>query len=709
MLTPSQIHQFIDTLRVVVLSMDKNGYIRYVSNASVELLGYNSKELEGKSILDRVVQEDQDKTIHYIHQLVAGVTVSDFDNRVYRKDGAIVPLAWSGRWNRNEQLLYVALRDITVQHQLTSLKDKYEQELRQRNLEMFDMLERVSDGFFSLDKEWRFIYGNAQLENMLNIKREDYFLRNYWDCFPEMINTPYYTYYHRAMQENVAVHFEAYFPPFDKWFSVDAYPSPTGLSVFFRDVSNKIQEEEQRKKYEQTIERQNKQLVNILERMDTGFVSLDHELRVQYFNNKAEEILGLPRAKVMGRKIIEWYSQESQDLYRPLYEIVLQKGEPLHCEHIYPESGRWLEVSIYPADDGISVFFKDIDERKKTEMKLRNLSLVAEETDNIVLLIDRDGKITWVNNAFTHITGYTFAEAFGQKASELLLGPESDSDTIRFIKEQFRKGKAFSVEIVNYTKEKKKIWVEMSSQPLFDDHARIERFFMIQRDITERKRMEQVLGEEKQKRQQSITAAAIAAQENERAQVGRELHDNVNQVLTTVKLYQELCLNGIGNQEELMTKSMSLLQSSIDEIRGLSKRLSAPSLGNIRLKDSLRELVETVIATNRISVSLDTSQIENLEVKEEVHLALYRIIQEQLTNVLKHAEAKNVNIELKVVDDNLTVKISDDGKGFDLNNKRIGIGIANMTTRAESLKGKLIINSAVGLGCVLLVQIPLQV
>lgn len=708
MLTPSQLQKFIDTLSVFVLSLDKEGHIRNVSNSSIELLGYNSEELVGTSVLDLVALEDREKTKQYICQLASGFSVKEIVNQVYKKDGTIIPLSWSGRWNSNDQLAFVALRDITEQQHLRDLKDKYEEELRLRNLEMFEMLERVKDGFFALDREWRFIYGNSQLEALLHINREDYFYRNYWECFPEMVNTPYYYQYHKAIDENVAVHFEAYFPPFDKWFSVDAYPSVTGLSVFFRDVSKKVQEEELRKNYEQTIERQNKQLVNVLEHMDTGFISLDPELHVQYFNSKAEEIMGWPREKVLGRRIVEWYSQESQELYRPLYEVVLKKQEPLHCEHVDPEHGRWLEVSIYPTDNGISIFFKDIDDRKKTEMNLRKLSLVAQETDNIVILIDRAGKITWVNNAFTSITGYTFAEAFGQKANELLLGPESDTETVHFIMKQFKSGKAFTAEIVNYTKWKKKYWVEMSSQPLLDDKGQIEHFFMIQRDVTDRKRMEQVLDEEKQMRQQSITAAAIAAQEKERALVGRELHDNVNQVLTTVKLYQELCLSGIGNQDELLNKSMSLLQDSIDEIRSLSKRLSAPSLGNIRLKDSLQELVETVTATNKIHITLDVSQIENLEVNEEVHLALYRIIQEQLTNVLKHAEAKNVAISLKIVDEYLSVKVTDDGKGFDVNKKRTGIGIANMTTRAESLKGRLVVNSAVGLGCVLLVQIPLH-
>ena len=179
-----------------------------------------------------------------------------------------------------------------------------------------------------------------------------------------------------------------------------------------------------------------------------------------------------------------------------------------------------------------------------------------------------------------------------------------------------------------------------------------------------------------------------------------------NQVLTTVKLYQELCLSGIGSSEELITKSIQLLQESINEIRSLSKRLSAPTLGKIKLKDSLNELVDAIAATNRIQIEVDTSQIDNLDVGQDVHLALYRIMQEHLTNILKHASAEQVFITMTLEEGELVLKIMDDGKGFDIRQKRNGIGISNMTTRAESVQGRLVVNSAPGMGCVLMAYIP---
>jgi len=140
----------------------------------------------------------------------------------------------------------------------------------------------------------------------------------------------------------------------------------------------------------------------------------------------------------------------------------------------------------------------------------------------------------------------------------------------------------------------------------------------------------------------------------------------------------------------------------------LSKRLSAPSLGSIKLRDSVQELIDSISATNKIAIDMDTANIKDLEVNQELHLAIFRILQEHITNILRHAGARHVHISFDFVDGDLTLKVIDDGKGFDTSIKRNGIGIANMTTRAESLKGSLVLNSAPGLGCVLIVRFPFE-
>ena len=301
------------------------------------------------------------------------------------------------------------------------------------------------------------------------------------------------------------------------------------------------------------------------------------------------------------------------------------------------------------------------------------------------------------------------AEAVGQQCKQLLPGKDTDPKTIAYIGSKMKNGEPFQVEILNYSKTGKKCWLETYGQPFFDEQGRVTEYFQIKRNITERKQLEQKLEEARRTQQKLRASAVIKVQEEERALVGKELHDGVNQVLTTVKLYQELIASGNDQQRELALRSANFLQHSIESIRSLSKRLSAPTLGTSKLVDSITELVEGIAITKRFEIKAELAVLENIEVSQEIHVGIYRIMQEQLTNILKHSEALEVQILFEVKDANLFMKIKDNGKGFDTKEKRKGIGISNMIMRAESIDGKLYINSTPGSGCSLVAMFPVKV
>ena len=212
--------------------------------------------------------------------------------------------------------------------------------------------------------------------------------------------------------------------------------------------------------------------------------------------------------------------------------------------------------------------------------------------------------------------------------------------------------------------------------------------------------------EEERERHKLITEAVIKAQENERSLIGRELHDNINQVLTTVKLHNEMVLEGIGDPQAILPRTMTYLQDCINEIRSLSKRLSAPTLGKITLEESVKDLVNSINATSKVKITHQITGLENQTLKQELHLGVYRILQEQLNNVLKHAEASEVFIQLEHRENRLQLQVADNGKGFVMNNQKNGIGLVNMQTRAENLNGTFEIDSQPGKGCKIKVMLP---
>ena len=130
---------------------------------------------------------------------------------------------------------------------------------------------------------------------------------------------------------------------------------------------------------------------------------------------------------------------------------------------------------------------------QQQEAETNKLAIIAARTDNSVVLTDAKGKVVWVNEGFTRLTGYTQEEMLGKAPGSLLQGPETDRATVQYMHQQLSKGEGFRVEIINYTKSGRKYWLASEVQPLRDEAGEIINFMAIQSDITERKNSENLL------------------------------------------------------------------------------------------------------------------------------------------------------------------------------------------------------------------------
>lgn len=240
---------------------------------------------------------------------------------------------------------------------------------------------------------------------------------------------------------------------------------------------------------------------------------------------------------------------------------------------------------------------------------------------------------------------------------------------------------------------------------LFDHLGKASRMFGSTTDITERKKLEKELADQQLNQQKLITETTILAQEKERNEIGKELHDNINQILATVKLYHGM-MRSNKNDPELLVKASEYVNDAIEEIRKLSKSLVSPTLGNITLKDALSDLVDEINKTHALIVKLNYDVEEGKIIGSKKELMIYRVVQEQINNILKHAEAENATIELESKGSNLLLTISDDGIGFDTSERAKGIGLQNIRSRVEFYSGKLDIISLPGEGCKFKITIP---
>jgi PAS domain S-box-containing protein len=243
--------------------------------------------------------------------------------------------------------------------------------------------------------------------------------------------------------------------------------------------------------------------------------------------------------------------------------------------------------------------------------------------------------------------------------------------------------------------------VEITSHPM--DYFGKACVQVIVNDVTERIRLEKELALQQKLKQQQITEVVLGAQERERFELGQELHDNINQILATSKLYLDVAIEEKEPRMELLAKSRKNISVAIEEIRKLTKDLIAPSLNDLGLTQSIKELIRSIQSVGKMKIRLNISGLAEEELLPEQKINIYRIIQEQLNNILKHAQAATVVIELNKVKEQVRLRLVDDGRGFDPRMRRKGVGISNIISRAELYNGKVEIESAPGKGCQLVV------
>lgn len=219
--------------------------------------------------------------------------------------------------------------------------------------------------------------------------------------------------------------------------------------------------------------------------------------------------------------------------------------------------------------------------------------------------------------------------------------------------------------------------------------------------------LQQRLEEEKEKHNQEMAKAILHAQEAERKKLGEELHDNINQLLGVVKLYVQHAQVNKGMQQELLEKCSEYIKQVIEEIRQLSRSLLPPALHENGLLRSIDQLVAAITVVNTLQIDLKNDGIKENDLPEQVQLMLYRIIQEQLNNILKHAEADQVKIHLEQKNKTVHLSITDNGKGFDPDSVISGMGLMNIRSRLEQVRGTMLLHAAPDNGCTLAVSFHL--
>lgn len=324
-------------------------------------------------------------------------------------------------------------------------------------------------------------------------------------------------------------------------------------------------------------------------------------------------------------------------------------------------------------------------------------------TDGFIAL-DKNLTVQMWNEAAGHILNLSASEITGKNILTDPTLPELHNSALnKLLTRALEENKTISTESYIEFRDK---WFDVRIHPYR------EGLFIYFKDVTARKKQEMLLEKllkQEINKQKMVARAVVDAQEKERAEIGKELHDNVNQILSTAKLFLEVAQNNSKERISLIKRSAQNVHQAINEIRNISKALVPPSISDLGLIASINDLAENITITKALKINFFQEGDIETNINDNQKLMLFRIIQEQVNNVLRHAQASYVSIRLSAGKTCAELIITDNGKGFDLENARLkkGVGLSNIISRAEMFHGKVDIQTAPGAGCTLKVNIPL--
>lgn len=355
-------------------------------------------------------------------------------------------------------------------------------------------------------------------------------------------------------------------------------------------------------------------------------------------------------------------------------------------------------------------FNRMLDTQLLTNASLHLLSEAVEQSPVSIAITDTAGNIQYVNPKFTRVTGYTTEEVLGQNPRILSSGEVPDNiyaDLWRTI----TAGGEWSGEFRNRKKNGELFWEYARILPIRDAAGNIEHFLEIKEDISERKRAEDA-GRQAHEQLRQLTMRLNSMHEAESSLLSRELHDEFGQMLTSLKMDLSWMASRLSEgSPELKNKivsTLALVDASVNSVRRIAARLRPRILDELGLLPAIEWLVQDFRERSELDAAL-VSNTRASTLTPEQATAVFRIVQESLSNIARHANAKRIDVSFHAQDGWLTLEIRDDGKGVSEDEKTSyeSIGLLGMRERALAAGGELTLQSVLGRGTVVTLRLLL--
>jgi len=480
---------------------------------------------------------------------------------------------------------------------------------------------------------------------------------------------------------------------------------PAGLVCVVRDIT-------ERKAAAEKIQ----QLVTLINQAHDAIIVCDLEERICFFNQGAERILGWKVQEVQGLRATDLFFQ-NRPTFAEAQNTLLRTGEWQGELLLYNKNkkpiifqSRWTLARFSQGSSPMVVsIYTDVTERKLAEEKLKEQEALSRHilrtaTEGYCRL-DMQGRFLDVNEACCKMTGYSHEELQSMCISDLDVNKPVPVLSLQHMQHILKSG-GDRFETRYRRKNGRLLDVEVVATSLKLRGNYIFKFF---RDVTARKRGEEEL--------RSLHRRIIEVQEAERRRLAIEIHDGINQLIASVKMRLknvEISLPKLKPAaREILSRCDQLLARALEENRRIARNLRPSDLDDFGLFAACRNFCSEMKLRSNLDIQCRIPALVR-RLSPAIELNLFRIIQEAVNNIEKHAHARTIKVQLGFRGDSVYLKIQDDGRGFDpqkpygSGTKAHGIGLTNMRERTISLGGTYRIQSQAKKGTTITVTVPLE-
>ena len=445
-----------------------------------------------------------------------------------------------------------------------------------------------------------------------------------------------------------------------------------------------------------------------------NYIALNADGVFTYANPTAFTVFGRPENDLMGKNIWEALPELRQSSLYPTFQKAVETQMPAHVE-MQGIDNRWFAINVHPTRAGVIIYWDDVTEKKQIEQALlaseERLRAAIETAPINVFTLNKDLRYVWIGKRWD---GFFHEPVLGKRDDELL--PAQDA-AILMEAEQYvlDTGKGLRKE-VGFQKNEQSVIYNMAIEPLFDDVHGVVGLTIAVMDVTEQRRLEAERHE--YAAHMEMQRRLIGQSEMERSELSRNLHDGPIQSLVnlgfSLQIIKEILQEErVGKAEGNLQKMGDEIKGAISELRSVCNDLRPPELSRLGVRRALQENIKEFHQKHpSIRITTDFSDDPNL-LPDPIALVFYRIYQQALNNIVRHAEASEVSVRLMIDPQQVCFEIHDNGKGFSkpldwVSYAREGhLGIVGMKERAEAIGGTFQLVSQPGEGTLVQVIVPL--